>query len=138
MGAFPAAIIMGFMNYINFSGVASRAEYWYWALFTFLISLTLALGQFAFFVPDLATAYSADSYTQPTYSAGYLVLGILSSLFSLAAFLPSLAVLVRRLHDAGYSGLSYFWSFVPFVGPFILLYRLLQPTQHMARDTYGY
>jgi uncharacterized membrane protein YhaH (DUF805 family) len=42
-------------------------------------------------------------------------------IFSLAAFLPSLAIMVRRLHDIGRSGWWYFIAFVPFVGGIVLL-----------------
>lgn len=120
MGAFPAAIVMGFMNYVKFSGFATRAEYWYWYLFTVLGAILTSLADSALFHMDFGD-----------YGPLYII-------FSLATFLPSLAVAVRRLHDAGYSGLSIFWVFLPIAGPFILLYRLLQPTQHMARETYGY
>ncbi|MCL2304252.1 MAG: DUF805 domain-containing protein, partial [Planctomycetaceae bacterium] len=50
--------------------------------------------------------------------------------------IPSLAVIVRRLHDAGYSGWMYFISLVPFVGGIILLVFLLQDSQP-GRNQYG-
>ncbi|MBH5319326.1 DUF805 domain-containing protein [Paenibacillus sp. GSMTC-2017] len=46
---------------------------------------------------------------------------ILVAIYSIALFLPTLAVTVRRLHDTGRSGLWYLISFVPFVGGIILL-----------------
>lgn len=74
---FVGAIKAGFQNYAVFKGTASRSEYWYWVLFTSLVGIvTNALD---------ATA-------------------IVASVFSLATFLPSLGVLVRRLRDAGFSG----------------------------------
>lgn len=45
----------------------------------------------------------------------------LSVIYSLAVLVPSLAVIVRRLHDIGKSGGWFFISFVPFVGGIILL-----------------
>ena len=36
MIGFGAAIQLGFKNYINFRGRATRAEYWWWFLFVFL------------------------------------------------------------------------------------------------------
>lgn len=38
---FVGAIKAGFKNYVNFRGTATRPEYWYWVLFTFLVSLVL-------------------------------------------------------------------------------------------------
>lgn len=39
-------------------------------------------------------------------------IGIISSVYSLAVFLPGLAVLVRRLHDIGKSGWNILWYFL--------------------------
>jgi len=69
-------------NYANFEGRARRSEYWYFALFNFIISSILQLIDYAI---------GTD-------------IGILGSIYSLAVFVPSLAVLVRRLHDTGKSG----------------------------------
>jgi uncharacterized membrane protein YhaH (DUF805 family) len=46
---------------------------------------------------------------------------VLSTLYSLAIFLPSLAVGVRRLHDTGRSGLWLLIVFIPLIGFIILL-----------------
>jgi len=74
---FVGAIKAGFKNYVNFRGTATLPEYWYWVLFTFLVSLVISFD--------------------PT--------GSLSLAFSFGTFLPSLGVLVRRLRDAGFSWL---------------------------------
>ena len=39
MVSFPQAINLGFKNYFKFSGRATRAEYWWWILFNFLVGL---------------------------------------------------------------------------------------------------
>lgn len=41
--------------------------------------------------------------------------------------LPAITVLVRRLHDVGTSAWSLLWLFVPFAGPFVLLYYSVKP-----------
>jgi len=46
---------------------------------------------------------------------------IVSIIFGLAVFLPSLAASVRRLHDTGKSGAAIFIALVPFVGSIILI-----------------
>jgi len=91
---FVGAIKAGFSNYANFRGTASRPEYWYWYLFTFLAGLIS----------------SSIEMIVPLVS--------ISSLFSIATLIPSLAVSVRRLRDAGYSWtwlLSMLPGFVMFV-----------------------
>lgn len=48
------------------------------------------------------------------------MIGIISSVYSLAVFLPGLAVTVRRLHDIGKSGWKIFWiSLFTIVGAII-------------------
>lgn len=77
-----------FENYANFSGRARRSEYWYYTLMTIIISIVLMLLDEA-----LGLKYGATKSS-----------GILNSLYSLAVFIPGLAVSVRRLHDIGKSG----------------------------------
>ena len=81
---FTQAIASGFRNYVNFSGRAGRSEYWYWFLFTVIVSVVLAIVDYILF-PDAAVS--------PLYS-----------LFGLAVLLPGVAVGARRLHDLNQSG----------------------------------
>ncbi len=99
---FGQAIGSGFRNYANFFGRAGRSEFWYWILFAFLGSIVAEILDAAIFV----------------YHPG---LSPLNTLFTIVMLLPSLAVMVRRLHDTGRSG---WWLFlVPTViGIFVLLY----------------
>lgn len=83
---FVGAIKSGFKNYANFRGTATRPEYWYWILFTGLISIVLS-------------ALDRSGNT--------------STAFSLVFLLPSLGVTVRRLRDAGFSWL---WLLLPAAG----------------------
>jgi uncharacterized membrane protein YhaH (DUF805 family) len=72
-----------FKKYIDFSGRARRKEFWMFTLVSIIISVALS-------IVDMAM--------------GSEIAG-LSSIYLLVAFIPSLAVLVRRLHDTGRSGL---------------------------------
>ncbi|MBD8068616.1 DUF805 domain-containing protein [Bacillus sp. PS06] len=85
-------------NYVGFDGRARRTEYWMFILFNFLIGLVLSLVEMLLDMPE-----------------------ILSGLYSLFILLPSLAVLIRRLHDTGRSGWWFFISFVPLIGVIILI-----------------
>ncbi len=97
-------------KYADFSGRARRKEYWMFTLFTLLIEFGLAA---AGVLLGSAVSHSTGS------SAGFIFLAPVY-LFILAMIIPSLAVVVRRLHDLGKSGWWYFICFVPFVGGIIL------------------
>ncbi|MFA9188481.1 DUF805 domain-containing protein [Flavobacterium sp. FBOR7N2.3] len=73
-----------FENYANFNGRARRSEFWYFALVNTIINIifNLIMLEFPYF-----------SFVQLAYS--------------LAMFIPSLAVGVRRMHDVGKSGWYY-------------------------------
>ena len=79
--SFAESISTCFRKYIVFSGRAQRPEYWWFFLFTFVISAVLGI---------IATFASA--------------LQFLEWVFSLAVLLPSLAVTARRLHDTNRTG----------------------------------
>ena len=108
-----------FQNYANFNGRARRAEYWNFCLFNLLISLGLgALGNLA-----------GDGFF------GTVISGI-SYLYSLAVFIPGLAVAWRRLHDIGKSGAYWFFIFIPLVGA-VLLIIWLATAGDVGDNAYG-
>ena len=109
---FTSAIKSGFSNYTNFSGRASRSEYWYWTLFTVIIGMGLG------FIEGVLGLYLvAPEMTELGQSAG---VGLLSPIANLALFIPSLAMIWRRLHDIDKSGA---WFFIAFtcVGVILLI-----------------
>ena len=91
MGFAEAVRTCLFRKYADFQGRASRAEYWWFALFAFAAAVVL----FAALRP----------------SPGLLVAG---GLVVLVLFVPHLAVSVRRLHDTDRSG---WWVLLGMVGP---------------------
>ena len=93
---FGTAIKTVFTKYADFRGVASRPEYGWWFLFTALVSMGFS-------------AVSGDA-ENPN-----IVVSTLSLIWSLGTFIPSLAVAVRRFHDAGFSGKWLLLYIVPFV-----------------------
>lgn len=98
---FGEAIKNGFQNYANFRGVASRSEFWYWTLFTVLVSLGTSIVDSA-----IGLALDMQAFT------------LVNTLGSLALLLPGLAVAVRRFHDAGFSA---WWYSIPQVATLIVL-----------------
>ena len=101
--SFTDAIRDGFSKYVTFSGRSSRSAYWWWYLFGILV-----------LVVSLAIDYALG--------AG----GLLYVLVALAMLLPNLAVLVRRLHDAGHSGWWVLIGLLPLIGAIVLLVFTLQ------------
>ncbi|MET9377426.1 DUF805 domain-containing protein [Streptomyces sp. NPDC002992] len=58
-------------------------------------------------------------------------LPLFTAIYALGVLVPSLAVIVRRLHDTGRSGWWYFISFVPIVGGVILfVFTVLEGEAH--------
>ncbi|MGB3099264.1 MAG: DUF805 domain-containing protein [Solirubrobacterales bacterium] len=91
--SFSEAVSDGFAKYATFSGRSSRSAYWWWVLFAILVGL-------------------GGSLVDQALDTGFVV----SSLIGLAIFIPGLAVLVRRFHDAGHSGWWVLILFFPLVG----------------------
>ena len=124
---FRGAIVRGFKKYATFAGRASRSEFWWWTLFS--TGGFLVLGLLAFVI---GVETSPDGGETPGLAA--VPLGILFMLFILAVLVPTVAVTVRRLHDAGYSGWLYLLMLIPWLGGLILLiFTLLPPSPAGAK-----
>jgi len=89
-------------NYVNFEGRARRKEYWMFVLINIIISIVLAL---------VGRAMHST---------------LLSNLYSLAVFLPSIAVGARRLHDTGRSGWWQLIGIIPVIGwiPLLIFFAM--------------
>ena len=114
---FGEAVSVCFRNYVTFAGRASRSEFWYFALFNFVVSFVLNIVDVAIFGME----------TQ---------VGMLSALWSLAVLLPGIAVGARRLHDTDRTGWWQLIVFVPLVGFIVLIvFFCLRPTP--GRNRFG-
>lgn len=94
---FQQSIKVCFQKYADFSGRAKRPEYWWFALFCFIVSMALSI------IGDT-----------------------LSMAFSLVTLLPSLAVGCRRLHDINKSGWFLLLWLIPVIGWLVLIFFLVQ------------
>ena len=106
-------------NYSNFSGRARRKEYWMYVLVQTLVMIGLMI---------LDSVLGLDFEFQGI-SLGY---GYLYLIGLIVHFIPSLAVLVRRLHDVGKSGWFYLIVLIPFIGVIWLL--ILYCTEGQKED----
>jgi len=93
-------------NYANFSGRASRAEFWWFFLFTIII-YTILMFVAGAIGAGMASANPVSAVMTGTVGVSTAIVGILW----LALFIPTLAVQMRRLHDTNRSGwwLGVFW-----------------------------
>lgn len=114
------AIQSVFRQYATFTGRARRSEYWYYTLFVVIVNL----------------AFTAISTIAGAESGLTRFITILQSLWSLAIFIPGLAICWRRLHDIGKSGAYWFFCFIPLVGAILLLVWFCQDSQP-GENQYG-
>jgi uncharacterized membrane protein YhaH (DUF805 family) len=114
---FREAIKSGYSNYVNFEGRASRSEFWFFVLFYFIAFFVLGIADQLVFWLLFEVVVEPLAYLGFGRFAGRP----LTELFVLATLLPSIAVVVRRLHDLDRSGWFILLNFVPFVGQIVLI-----------------
>ena len=100
-------------KFFVFNGRAGRSEYWYFVLFHVLISIGFTL-----------------------VGAVFSKLSFLTGIYAIVVILPSLGVMVRRLHDSGRSGWWALISIIPIVGTLVLLYFLIKKSDE-GENEYG-
>jgi uncharacterized membrane protein YhaH (DUF805 family)/cold shock CspA family protein len=105
-------------GYVRFRGRARRREYWSFVLIS-LIGFAI-VGGLGF---AIGTALGYNEAEEPTVASLFI------GLFWLYLILPSLAVLVRRVHDIGLSGWFILLGFVPMIGSLIILVFTLVGSQ---------
>ena len=111
-------------HYADFSGRSSRSDYW-WA---FLCHMIIIVPLFIIFWASAFGSILSAAVQDSTYGyepdpsailagAGFAVIFIfILILYALATFVPNLAIIVRRLRDAGYH-----WAFLfLYVGPLLI------------------
>lgn len=98
--SFIQSVSLFFKNYINFKGRSRRSEYWWVCLFNMIVSTVLTIA-----LPDIA------------------------GLWTLVVCIPSLSLMVRRLHDIGKSGWWYLIGAVPLVGGILLVIWFCRDSQ---------
>lgn len=108
---FADAITTVFRKYAEFTGRATRPEFWWFVLFSTIVSTVL--GSL-----NLATP-------QGVWAVGSSLAGA----WSLAVLVPTLAVSVRRLRDGGRSWGNLFWILLPVAGLIVLIVLFCEPSR---------
>jgi len=94
--------ILAFKQAFNFKGRANRPEFWYFTLFSTIISIICLLID----TQVLGTSMSESR--------------LIGGIYSLISFIPSLSVTIRRLHDVNKSGWNLLWVFTIIGIPYVL------------------
>ena len=83
---FQTSIKTCFKKYADFSGRASRSEFWWFELFLWIAMIVAAI------IDTMMLGYSFEDY------------GPIYIIYCVVTFLPAIAVGARRLHDINRSG----------------------------------
>ena len=110
-----------FKGYVDFAGRSTRSDFWW-----------VWLGNMILYIPfflSYGNALANSRNQSALITLGFIA--IIYFIFGLALFLPSLALMVRRLRDAGFHWALIFILFVP-LGSIVLLVLLAMPTKEEA------
>lgn len=106
-------------KYAVFGGRARRKEYWYYVLFSILISIVLMI------IDGVTGTLSLE-----------VGMGLLGGIYTLAVLIPGTAVSVRRLHDTDHSGWWLSIALLPLIGAIVLLVFMVRDSQQ-GQNQYG-
>lgn len=120
--------IKAFRQYADFSGRASRQEFWMFVLFNLLFAMAWA------FVAGLLTGLFGGSFDHD--SDRLIFMYKLIAIYYAVTTVPAMAVGVRRLHDTGRSGWWMLIGLVPLVGG-IWLIVLMCSDDNPGDNRYG-
>ena len=115
MGLIPNA----FRKCIDFSGRSRRKEYFYFMIFNFVVLIILQMLDFSLMLGN-----------------DFFQTGLLSGIYSLLILIPSLSVLIRRLHDTSRSAWWILVILLPLIGPIVLLVFICLDS-HSKENKYG-
>ena len=108
------------MGYVDFTGRSSRSDYWLAVLANTIVGIIL------FSIVIVVIDFDSPG------SRYHLILDLLYGLVMLyffANYIPSIALQVRRLRDAGFHWGLIFLRYAPVIGDIVLLVLFCQPTK---------
>lgn len=125
-----------FKGYAEFTGRSTRPDYWWVWLGNFILSIP-------FWVIYIYTVYLSavmDSVSDSVSEAAFMIFGLVAIIyvvFYLAILVPTIALTIRRLRDAGFHWAFIFLRFAPMVGGIALLILLAMPTKETEVVNYS-
>lgn len=108
------------MGYFDFTGRSSRSDYWLAVLANTIVTIIL------FSIVIVVTVFDSPN---SHYHIIFILLYLLAMLYFFANYIPSIALQVRRLRDAGYHWALIFLRFAFVIGDIVLLVLSCQPTK---------
>ena len=124
-----------FKNYAEFTGRSTRPDYWWVWLGNLILSIPFWI--IYFYIVYLSTVM--DSVSDSASEAIFMVFGLVAiiyAVFYLAILVPTLAISVRRLRDAGFHWAFIFLRFAP-MGGLALLILFAMPTKETEVVNYS-
>ena len=124
-----------FKNYAEFTGRSTRPDYWW----VWLGNLILSIPFWIIYFYTVFLSAVMDSVSDSASEATFMVLGlvvIIYAIFYLAILVPTLALSVRRLRDAGFHWAFIFLRFAP-MGGIALLIFFAMPTKEIEVVNYS-
>lgn len=124
-----------FKNYAEFTGRSTRPDFWWVWLGNFILSIPFWI---IYFYTVFLSAVM-DSVSDSASEATFMVLGlvvIIYAIFYLAILVPTLALSVRRLRDAGFHWAFIFLRFAPMGGIALLILHAM-PTKETEVVNYS-
>ena len=118
---FVDAVADGFRQWRNTTGTATRPAFWYWFLFTVLVSLvattldSVLLPASSLVVPEDLDAFTGNQIRGILDTTLNETIWTLGTAVTVWLFIPTLTVTIRRFRDAG-SSVFLAWA-VHLIGP---------------------
>ena len=124
-----------FKNYAEFTGRSTRPDFWWVWLGNLILSIPFWI--IYFYTVFLSTVM--DSVSDSASEATFMVFGLVAiiyAVFYLAILVPTIALSVRRLRDAGFHWAFIFLRFAPMGGIALLILHAM-PTKETEVVNYS-
>ena len=112
-----------FKGYVDFSGRSTRSEYWWIYLTNLILAVFLYMITYSTVVANPNSIEAIETVNSLTYFSIFLII---------IFFLPGLALIIRRLRDAGFLWALFFFVFIHGVGSIALLILLAFPSKNIV------
>lgn len=125
-----------FKGYAEFTGRSTRPDYWWVWLGNFILSIPF----WVIYIYTVFLSAVMDSVSDSASEAAFMIFGLVAIIyvvFYLAILVPTIALTIRRLRDAGFHWAFIFLRFAPMVGGIALLILLAMPTKETEVVNYS-
>ncbi|WP_454380027.1 DUF805 domain-containing protein [Streptococcus sp. Marseille-Q6504] len=125
-----------FKGYAEFTGRSTRPDYWWVWLGNFILSIPF----WVIYIYTVFLSAVMDSVSDSASEAAFMIFGLVAIIyvvFYLSILVPTIALTIRRLRDAGFHWAFIFLRFAPMVGGIALLILLAMPTKETEVVNYS-